>query len=113
MTKEVEVDRRQTGEVAPSIPRERDGLQEHLGKDDCRSAIDVDTVGEARNGGDEVAEVAEAAFPQGSARRLGMHVSNVGPDRNVHRKWNPESPGSRCDAEPRIARVLLREEAAH
>ena len=47
---------------AALIARERHGFQEHLGQHHGRAAVQVDAAVEPRDIGDEVPEVAQAAF---------------------------------------------------
>ena len=68
---------------APLIARERDGLEEHLGQDHGRAAVQVHAAFEPRDVRDEIAEVAQAAFAERGARRVVVHVNDVGADGDV------------------------------
>ena len=81
---EVHVDGGETPHWPADVPRQVERLHEHLGQDHGRAQVEIDAAVETADHAGEQTEVAQAARADGRAVGVGMHVDDVGADRDVH-----------------------------
>ena len=109
MPQEIEVDRRQAVERPAFVARDRDRLQEHLGQHHRGSAIQVDAALEPRDRTiTKYLKSRRLRFADRRARRLRMHVDDVGADRDMRgqRDLQPPRGGRHADLRKRRARLV-------
>src|SRR3989454_8967402 len=100
VTVEVHVDGGEVAHAMAEVAGQVERLHEDLGEDHRRAEVQVDAAGEPRHHAGEQVEVAQTAETDGGAVGAGMHVDDVGPDRDVRGHRHPGARGGDEDARP-------------